>query len=46
MADGLHFANCQDPEAKDVVTEDTGDDGLAFVNYADGPGYYGDTPPA
>jgi len=33
-ADGVHFANCQDGKAIGVATLDTGDDGLAFVNYA------------
>ena len=32
-ADGLHFANCQDAYADNVLTADTGDDGLAFLNY-------------
>jgi hypothetical protein len=41
MADGLHFANCQDARADDVLTEDTGDDGLAFLNYGAGPDRYG-----
>jgi hypothetical protein len=41
MADGLHFANCQDAKANDVLTEDTGDDGVAFVNYGDGPDHSG-----
>jgi hypothetical protein len=34
MADGLHFANCQDGRADHVTTSDTGDDGVAFINYA------------
>ncbi len=34
LADGLHFANCQNSYCSDVVTADTGDDGLAFLNYA------------
>ncbi len=34
MADGLHFANCQDGRADRVSTADTGDDGVAFINYA------------
>lgn len=33
MADGLHFANCQNGKADDIFAENTGDDGLAFVNY-------------
>jgi hypothetical protein len=37
MADGLHFANCQDARASNVLTENTGDDGVAFLNYASGP---------
>lgn len=34
LADGLHFANCQDSQAFNITTLNTGDDGLAFVNYA------------
>lgn len=34
LADGLHFANSQNSYCSDVVTTDTGDDGLAFLNYA------------
>jgi hypothetical protein len=34
LADGLHFANCQDPQVTNLTTLNTGDDGLAFVNYA------------
>lgn len=37
MADGLHFKNCQDPRADQITTTDTGDDAVAFVNYASGP---------
>jgi hypothetical protein len=37
MADGLHFANCQDGRADRITTQDTGDDGVAFVNYDKGP---------
>lgn len=37
MADGLHFANCQDGRADHITTADTGDDGVAFVNYAQHP---------
>lgn len=32
-ADGVHFANCGQSLAEDVDCQDTGDDGLAFVNY-------------
>lgn len=41
MADGLHFANCQDAHADRIYTDDTGDDGLAFLNYRAGPDYSG-----
>lgn len=41
MADGIHFANCQDAHAYDCTTLRTGDDGLAFVNYADSPAFTG-----
>lgn len=41
MADGLHFANCQDGTADTIRTVYTGDDGLAFVNYDDGPDNFG-----
>ncbi|MBA2693695.1 MAG: twin-arginine translocation signal domain-containing protein, partial [Rubrobacter sp.] len=46
MADGLHFADCQDSRAENIYTENTGDDGLAFINYAepakpDGSAYSG-----
>ncbi|MGA8595672.1 MAG: right-handed parallel beta-helix repeat-containing protein [Bryobacteraceae bacterium] len=34
LADGLHFANCQDADVDRLTTENTGDDGLAFLNYA------------
>jgi hypothetical protein len=37
MADGLHFANCQDGRADHVTTTNTGDDGVSFVNYVTGP---------
>ncbi|MEU7869875.1 right-handed parallel beta-helix repeat-containing protein [Dactylosporangium sp. NPDC049140] len=37
MADGLHFANCQDGRADHITTIDTGDDGVSFVNYDSGP---------
>ena len=37
MADGLHFANCHDGWADHVTTVDTGDDGVAFINYAAQP---------
>lgn len=40
-ADGLHFANCQDAYADNVRTENTGDDGVAFLNYGDSVDYYG-----
>ncbi len=33
LADGVHFANCAQPLAEDIDCQDTGDDGLAFVNY-------------
>lgn len=36
MADGLHFDNCQDPQGSMIVTDNTGDDGLAVVNVAAG----------
>jgi hypothetical protein len=36
-ADGLYFANCQDARASNVLTENTGDDGVTFLNYADYP---------
>jgi Right handed beta helix region len=32
-ADGVHFANCGQSLAQDIDCQDTGDDGLAFVNY-------------
>lgn len=35
MAEGVHFANCQDGFADHVTVLNCGDDGLAFVNYAD-----------
>ena len=41
MADGIHFANCQNARAYDCTTLRTGDDGLAFVNYADSPAFTG-----
>ncbi len=41
MADGLHFANCQDARAEDISTNNTGDDGLAFIDYEDGRRYTG-----
>jgi hypothetical protein len=41
MADGLHFANCQDGRADRITTIDTGDDGVAFLNYASGPAHTG-----
>lgn len=41
LADGVHFANCQDGKAIGVTTLDTGDDGLAFVNYASSANYTG-----
>jgi hypothetical protein len=37
MADGLHFANCQDGRADHIVTDNTGDDGVAFINYVTVP---------
>ncbi|BCB90792.1 hypothetical protein Psuf_081050 [Phytohabitans suffuscus] len=37
MADGLHFANCRAARADRVTTVDTGDDGVAFYNDANGP---------
>lgn len=41
MADGLHFANCQDAYVDTLQTNTTGDDGLAFVDYESGPAYTG-----
>lgn len=41
MADGLDFFNCQDGYADHIYTDRTGDDGVAFVNYANGPAYTG-----
>ncbi|SBT39789.1 Pectate lyase superfamily protein [Micromonospora auratinigra] len=41
MADGLNFSNCQDGRADRITTVDTGDDGVAFGNYASGPAYTG-----
>ncbi len=41
MADGLHFANCQDARADDIRTSNTGDDALVFLNYADSKDYSG-----
>lgn len=41
MADGVHFANCQDGRADHITTVDTGDDGVAFLNYASGPDHTG-----
>lgn len=35
MADGVHFGTCKDGRANKVYTDNTGDDGLAFVNYGD-----------
>lgn len=40
-ADGLHFANCLDAQADRITVKDSGDDGLAFVHYADGPEHTG-----
>jgi hypothetical protein len=37
LADGIHFANCQDPKVSDSTVINSGDDGIAFVNYANGP---------
>lgn len=36
-ADGLHFANCENVTVENVLVEETGDDGLAFLNYLEGP---------
>jgi hypothetical protein len=33
MAEGVHFANCQDGFADRITVVDCGDDGVAFVNY-------------
>lgn len=41
LADGIHFANCQDAKVSDSTTLNTGDDGVAFVNYAAGANYTG-----
>jgi hypothetical protein len=37
MADGLHFANCQFAIVTLLRTSDTGDDGLAFLDYGGQP---------
>lgn len=37
MADGLHFANCRDARADAITAENTGDDGVAFLNYDGAP---------
>ncbi len=37
MADGIHVANCQDAEVADSHTSNTGDDGIAFLNFSDRP---------
>src|SRR5262249_1968993 len=34
LADGVHFANCQNAQITSLTTENTGDDGLAFTNTA------------
>lgn len=36
-ADGLHLANCQQAQVRELRTRRTGDDGLAFVNYGARP---------
>ena len=40
-ADGLHFNNCQEARAFNIITMHTGDDGLAFVNYENKEDYWG-----
>lgn len=42
-ADGVHFANCGQSLAEDIDCQDTGDDGLAFVNYSRLPDATGGT---
>lgn len=42
-ADGVHFANCGQSLAEDIDCQDTGDDGLAFVNYRRLPDAIGGT---
>lgn len=37
MADGLHFANCQQAKVEGLLTENTGDDGLAIHNFVHDP---------
>jgi hypothetical protein len=37
LADGIHFSNCQDPKVSDSTVNNSGDDGIAFLNYASGP---------
>lgn len=41
LADGIHLANCADAEVANVRTNDTGDDGLAFVSYRSKPAFRG-----
>ena len=36
-ADGVHFANCREVSGRELSTRDTGDDGVACVDYASGP---------
>ncbi len=36
-ADGIHFANCRDVRASGLRTRDTGDDGVACVDYERAP---------
>jgi hypothetical protein len=37
LLEGVQIANCQDTQIDTLSTENTGDDGLAFVNYANDP---------
>ncbi|GIJ48017.1 hypothetical protein Val02_49030 [Virgisporangium aliadipatigenens] len=37
MADGVHFANCQDGYGNNIRCKNTGDDGISFVSYTGGP---------
>jgi hypothetical protein len=43
LADGLHFANCQDAQVTNLTAMNTGDDALAFLNYAQYPNKTGGT---
>lgn len=43
MADGVHLANTQDTQVTKLTTRDTGDDGLAFLNYGMFMDYSGGT---